>query len=201
MAMSIGSIIAATDPVAVLSMLKEVGTPLRFNMILEGESLVNDGTGTVFFIIFYKWIYESQTAFSFIRALLRLCLGAIIIGLVIGVLTYSIFKRAIRHPPIALLLSVFLCYLIFFISESEIIGLECSGILAILTYGLYLSGKLKSRMIGEIDEKIHTLWHFLAHYLETILFFITGGFVGVYLSHHNIYKYFDHLDIFKVFAF
>ena len=54
--MSIGSIVAATDPVAVLSLLKEVGTPLRFNMILEGESLVNDGTGTVFFIIFYTWI-------------------------------------------------------------------------------------------------------------------------------------------------
>jgi CPA1 family monovalent cation:H+ antiporter len=53
MAMSIGSIVAATDPVAVLSLLKEVGTPVRFNMILEGESLVNDGTGTVFFLIFY----------------------------------------------------------------------------------------------------------------------------------------------------
>lgn len=113
-------------------------------------------------------------------------MGAIAIGLIIGFLTYPIFKWIIDHPSIALLLSVFLCYLIFFISESEIIGFECSGILAILTYGLYLSGKLKTRMVGELDEKIHTLWHFLAHYLETILFFITGGFVGVYLSQHNI---------------
>lgn len=58
MALTIGSIIAATDPVAVISLLKEVGTPLRFNMILEGESLVNDGTGTVFFLIFFKWIFK-----------------------------------------------------------------------------------------------------------------------------------------------
>ncbi len=58
MSMAIGSIIAATDPVAVLSLLKEVGTPLRFNMILEGESSVNDGTGTVFFLVFYRWITE-----------------------------------------------------------------------------------------------------------------------------------------------
>lgn len=56
MSMAIGSIVAATDPVAVLCLLKEVGTPLRFNMILEGESHVNDGTGTVFFLIFYRWI-------------------------------------------------------------------------------------------------------------------------------------------------
>ncbi len=114
--------------------------------------------------------------------MVRLCLGAVLVGLTLGFLTYPIFKRTIDHPSIALLLSVFICYLIFFISESELIGLECSGILAILTYGLYLSRKLKTRMVGEIDEKIHTLWHFLAHYLETILFFITGGFVGSYLN-------------------
>lgn len=201
MAMSIGSIIAATDPVVILSLLKEVGAPLRFNMILEGESLVNDGTGMLFFMIFYNWITVPQGLSDVIVALIRLCIGAVLLGMAVGFLTYPIFKRTIHHPSIALLLSVFLCYLIFFISESEMFGIKCSGILAILTYGLYLSAKLKTRMVGELDEKIHTLWHFLAHYVETILFFVTGGYVGVYLSNYDIRTFIGYGDILKVIVF
>lgn len=52
----IGSILSATDPVAVVALLKELGTPITFNVLLEGESLFNDGTGTVFFVVFYSWI-------------------------------------------------------------------------------------------------------------------------------------------------
>lgn len=52
----IGSILSATDPVAVVALLKELGTPITFNILLEGESLLNDGTGTVFFAVFYSWI-------------------------------------------------------------------------------------------------------------------------------------------------
>lgn len=55
--MTIGSILSATDPVAVVALLNELGTSVNFNMLLEGESLLNDGTGTVFFFVFLGW-YE-----------------------------------------------------------------------------------------------------------------------------------------------
>lgn len=48
------SIVCATDPVAVVALLKDLGTSQRFNMLLEGESLLNDGTSMVFFIMFSK---------------------------------------------------------------------------------------------------------------------------------------------------
>ncbi len=54
--LTIGSILAATDPVAVVAILKELGTPIKFNMLLEGESLLNDGTATVFFWVFIDFI-------------------------------------------------------------------------------------------------------------------------------------------------
>lgn len=50
---TIGAICAATDPVAVVAILKELGTSIKFNILLEGESLLNDGTSTVFFWVFY----------------------------------------------------------------------------------------------------------------------------------------------------
>ena len=51
-AQTFSSIACATDPVAVVALLKELGTPVKFNLLLEGESLLNDGTAMVFFLVF-----------------------------------------------------------------------------------------------------------------------------------------------------
>lgn len=58
-AMCFCSIIGSTDPVAVVSLLKELGTPIKFNLLLEGESLLNDGSAMVFYIIFSS-IYKAE---------------------------------------------------------------------------------------------------------------------------------------------
>lgn len=44
-----GSVMSATDPVAVVALLKELGAPVKFNMLIEGEALLNDGTAMVFY--------------------------------------------------------------------------------------------------------------------------------------------------------
>lgn len=54
-ALTLGSILAATDPVAVVALLKELGAPIHINTIIEMESLFNDGTAMVFFTIFYEF--------------------------------------------------------------------------------------------------------------------------------------------------
>lgn len=61
--MVIGSIVSATDPVAVVSILKELGTSVKFNIILEGESLMNDGTATVLFLIFKEIVEKGEFNF------------------------------------------------------------------------------------------------------------------------------------------
>lgn len=53
----LSSIVCATDPVAVVALLKELGTSTKFKILLEGESLLNDGTSMVFFIMFSE-IYK-----------------------------------------------------------------------------------------------------------------------------------------------
>lgn len=59
--LSFSAIICATDPVAVVALLKELGTNKKFNVLLEGESLFNDGTAAVFYIIFSN-IYKGLGA-------------------------------------------------------------------------------------------------------------------------------------------
>ena len=51
-AFTIGSILSATDPVAVVALLKSLGSSIRFNTLIEGESLLNDGTSIVFYSVF-----------------------------------------------------------------------------------------------------------------------------------------------------
>jgi NhaP-type Na+/H+ or K+/H+ antiporter len=47
----LGSILSCTDPVAVLALLKEVGAPIKFNSLIESESVFNDGTCMVLFTV------------------------------------------------------------------------------------------------------------------------------------------------------
>jgi NhaP-type Na+/H+ or K+/H+ antiporter len=51
-AFTLGSVLSATDPVAVVALLKELGASVRFNTLVEGESLLNDGTAMVFYLVF-----------------------------------------------------------------------------------------------------------------------------------------------------
>lgn len=48
----LGAIVSATDPVAVVAMLKSLGASIKFQTVIEGESLLNDGTAMVFFLLF-----------------------------------------------------------------------------------------------------------------------------------------------------
>lgn len=58
-----GSIISATDPVAVVALLKELGASKRLATMIEGESLLNDGTAMVIFLVLIKLVEgEQQTA-------------------------------------------------------------------------------------------------------------------------------------------
>lgn len=61
---TIGAICAATDPVAVVAILKELGTSIKFNILLEGESLLNDGTATVFFWVFFQWVQDKEFSWA-----------------------------------------------------------------------------------------------------------------------------------------
>mmetsp|Transcript_34223 Transcript_34223/g.25283 ORF Transcript_34223/g.25283 Transcript_34223/m.25283 type:complete len:97 (-) Transcript_34223:865-1155(-) len=50
-----GAIISATDPVAVVAMLKELGASKKISTVIEGESLLNDGTAMVVFLVIYEF--------------------------------------------------------------------------------------------------------------------------------------------------
>ena len=64
-----GSIISATDPVAVVSLLKELGASRRLATLIEGESLLNDGTAMVVFLLLIEMVKGVE--FTFIEIVLK----------------------------------------------------------------------------------------------------------------------------------
>lgn len=84
-AFTLGSVLSATDPVAVVSLLKELGASTRFNTLIEGEALFNDGTAMVFFLFFCNLSKgEAVGFFSTIVSLGRNCLVGPLIGVVLA---------------------------------------------------------------------------------------------------------------------
>jgi NhaP-type Na+/H+ or K+/H+ antiporter len=176
-AFMLGSILSATDPVAVVSLLKELGTSKQFSTIIEGESVVNDGTAMVLFIVMLQAAKgEALDAGAVVGELVRLSLGGPAMGVLFGVVMAFFLKRIhnyIQEVTITLLTS----YLLYFTCEFS--GARVSGILGLLSMGLYMSAWGKSTIAHETEEKLHHIWKFLSFLFETLLFILAGIIIGV----------------------
>ena len=83
--MTIGSILAATDPVAVVGALKALKAPEKLSNLIKGESLLNDGSSFVLFVVFLDLAMGVQrTLFESVVYFLLMCLGGATLGLVAG---------------------------------------------------------------------------------------------------------------------
>ena len=174
----IGSLLGSTDPVAVNALLKELGTPMRLNMLLEGESLLNDGVSIVLAFSFRKF-YESEplSTFQIIWNLISLCVGGPLFGLFIGFLFYRWMIKIIKDQVMMVAITFICCFLVFFLCEYPPWNL--SGILAIVMASIFLShqGKMGMREAA-VFSVVENVWHFVQFVGESLLFVITGIFVG-----------------------
>ena len=82
-----GAIISATDPVAVVALLKELGASKKLATMIEGESLFNDGTAMVLFLIMLEIVEGEKLGFGeMLLKFIRLSLGGPILGVLFGIL-------------------------------------------------------------------------------------------------------------------
>src|SRR5207248_2026721 len=134
----LGAIVSPTDAVAATSILQRLGVPRRVVTILEGESLVNDATA----LVAYQFAVAAAAtgAFSPSAAAMRFVLasaGGVIVGLLAGMLIAWVRPR-LRDPSVenaVALLTPYVAYL-----PAEWLGL--SGVLAVVTCGIYLSRRI-----------------------------------------------------------
>ncbi len=167
-----GALLSATDPAAVLSLLKSVNAPERLSMLLEGESLFNDATAVVMFSLLIAIATGAQSADSMNEVLFRFItvfFGGLLVGLISG-LIITLFTK-VAGWSLFPLLSLICAYATFLIAEDL---LHLSGVMAVLAAGLTVG-----RCRRESSAKIHNdfaekFWGLLGHIAESTIFLLAG---------------------------
>lgn len=186
MGLSLASILAATDPVAVVAILKSTGAQVKLNMLIEGESLLNDGSASIFYFVFADMILKPTFSFViFLEKFARLTLGGVALGLGMGIVFGFIMLRLIHSATLLAITSFLAAYTTFFLAEAAIVGMHVSGILAVVVLGIYLGGIVRPRMSPHSAHSLHEVWVFAQFIMETLLFMLTGSFIGILLSHDS----------------
>jgi monovalent cation:H+ antiporter, CPA1 family len=171
-ALLFGIVIAATDPVSVLATLKEIGARGRLALIIEAESLLNDGTVAILFAIAVGFVtgepltYKAVAMTLWATLAIGLLAGAIVAGIVL-----VIVGRTDDHL-IEVTLTAVAAYGSFLLAEQ----FGGSGILATLTSGMLL-GNLAPHWgyISEAgDRAVRSTWEFITFVANSIVFLLIG---------------------------
>ena len=168
----LGAILAPTDPVAAEAIFRRMGVPGRVSTIVGGESLVNDGTGLVAYRLAVTAVVTGT--FSVWEAGLDFLLvggGGIILGLVLARIVLPLWKR-VTDPSIFIALSLLTPYAVYVLAEEV---LHVSGILAVVSYGLYRGWRDPS-LFPNASTRIQNIsfWNMLVFLLESLLFVLVG---------------------------
>ncbi len=180
MALLFGSIISATDPVAVVAILKEVGASKRLSTITESESMLNDGTAIVFFMTIFGLITGEASGENALIEFLRVALGGVLIGAAIGWAIISWLKRVFNDALIEITVVIGAAYLSFFLAESVF---HVSGVIAVVTLGISMAGPGKTRISPGVSHFLHEFWELAAFIANTLIFIVVGVVIAQQVSY------------------
>jgi CPA1 family monovalent cation:H+ antiporter len=178
------SIMATTDPVAVAAIFKVFHIPEKLKMLIEGESLLNDGTTVILFsLLFSKVIEKHELIFhQGIVFFVLTVLGSILLGGLTGWFCVSLMRywKALKSHFIAPLMPLLFVYLVFCIAQA---WFEISGVLAVmaatLTMRIAIGRYPPEEMPGHMQREFYNgFWDFLGDLANAILFFMLGAEIG-----------------------
>lgn len=169
-ALVFGVIIAATDPVAVVSVFRSIGVPKRLSVLIEGESLLNDGTALVLFKLMLAVVATGK--FNLISGLgdfFRIALGGVVVGLGLGWAISRLISR-IDDYLIETTLTTVLAFGSYLIAEQ----LHFSGVLAVVAAGL-INGNLGPQGMSPTTRIVlFNFWEYIAFLVNSMVFLLIG---------------------------
>src|SRR6202140_177838 len=168
--MLLGAILAATDPIAVIALLRRVKAPAGLAAILEGESLFNDGTGVaVFTAVLATILSGAPSAGDAALLFVEITVGGTAIGLGVGFLGLALLRFA-EDAPLEILATLVIAYGSYLAADL----VHASGIVAVVVAGIVVAryGTAIGRLHG---AQLLGFWNVLAFVLNAMLFILVGA--------------------------
>lgn len=168
----LGIIVAPTDPVSVIATFKQLGVIRRFQLIVAGESLFNDGVAIVVYSILLIIIEAGGiSSFEVLQITLVKVLGGVLLGYIAGFIVHLIFCWT-DDLFVEILLSFIVAFGVFRLAEE----FHASGVIAVVMAGLLLNYRCKSSGgITEHDEEsLEVMWEFVGFIASSFAFIFIG---------------------------
>jgi CPA1 family monovalent cation:H+ antiporter len=182
-ALVFGALISATDPISVLAIFRTLGVDPRLAVVVEAESLFNDGTAIVVFTIVLGMAAGGD--FSVGAALwefVRVTVLALGVGAVVGV-GVSLLTRSINDPMVEITLTVLSAYGAFIVGE--LLGL--SGVIACVVAGMVTGNWGAAHgMQAATRAAVDAFWSYTAFVLNSLVFLLMGLEINVTTMAHYV---------------
>ncbi len=170
-ALLFGSLISATDPISVISLFRDLGVNRRLAVIVEGESLFNDGTAAVFFQVILAGALTGDLSLADgARSFLVVSLGGAALGLLVGYAASHLTSH-VDEPRIEIMLSTIVAYGSYLLAEQ----LHVSGVIATVAAGLTVGnyGAIFG-MSPRTRVAMWSFWEYFAFVINSLVFLLIG---------------------------
>jgi CPA1 family monovalent cation:H+ antiporter len=176
-AIAFGALISATDPVAVISLFRDLGVTKRLGILVEGESLFNDGVAIVIFNIALAagLVYASGEGEGFNLAsglidFFRISVGGLVVGAILGYLVSSVVLKNVDDNLIETATTVALAFGSFILAEQ----LHVSGLLAVVAAGIAVGNIGMQNTSPTTKITLDNFWEFMAFVVNSLVFLLIG---------------------------
>ena len=167
-----GALISATDPVSVIATFNEAGVRGRLRLLIEAESLMNDGTAAVAFVAALSILAGKQQNFVSITGdLIMAIVGGSLIGAVVAS-GFMFLAGGTQDYLVEITLTTLAAYGSFFVAEH----FQCSGVLAAMTAGLVVGNFRSSTFVTDAGrEVLGPFWEYIAFIANSLIFLLIGA--------------------------
>ncbi len=181
-ALTFGALISPTDPISVVAVFKRLGVGKRLSLIVEAESLFNDGAAVVLFVLLSAWTMGQEvTIASGIQQFLVVFLGGAGVGIAIGAVASRLTHEFDEH-----LLEIMLTTVVAFGAYLCAETIHVSGVIAVVVAGLVVGNYgMTTGMSATTKLAVQSFWEYAAFVVNSIVFLL----LGIEVTFINLWSY------------
>lgn len=189
-ALMYGCVISSTDPIAVLTIFKQLGVLKKLQLLVDGESFLNDATSVIMFRIISTMVvgsmgaFDSSQIFEGFGSFFFVLLGGVVVGIVLGYLFSEIISKIKNVSLVEITLTIIFAHLVFIISEDF---LHVSGIIAVLISGLVIGNYGRTKISPQVTHNMHQMWNLLVFLATSLIFLLIGYEINISLLIENLH--------------